>query len=63
MWELPQKALIDHLGVERLHTVIGGSVGGMQALQWAALYPEMTRSVIPIAKGSRIHPRKVVFPW
>ena len=36
-----QKQLIDHLGIERLFAVIGGSLGGMQALQWVASYPDM----------------------
>jgi len=44
-----QKRLVDHLGVRRLLCLIGGSIGGMQALQWAVDYPEMVRSAIPIA--------------
>ncbi len=44
-----QKLLIDHLGVPRLLCVTGGSMGGMQALQWAVSYPEMVVSSIPIA--------------
>ena len=35
-----QKMLIDHLGIERLLAVAGGSMGGMQALEWAVAYPE-----------------------
>ncbi|MGH6947872.1 MAG: homoserine O-acetyltransferase family protein, partial [Kiloniellales bacterium] len=35
-----QKLLIDHLGIDRLFCVTGGSMGGMQALQWASSYPE-----------------------
>ena len=34
-----QAMLLDHLGIERLHAVVGGSMGGMQAISWAALYP------------------------
>ena len=44
-----QKKLIDHLGIERLLAVTGGSMGGMQALEWAVAYPEAVVSAIPIA--------------
>jgi homoserine O-acetyltransferase/O-succinyltransferase len=44
-----EKALIDHLGLPGLLAAVGGSIGGMQALEWAAAYPDMVRSVIPIA--------------
>lgn len=44
-----QQLLLDHLGIEQLLTVIGGSMGAMQALEWAVHYPERTRSIIPIA--------------
>lgn len=44
-----QKRLLDYLGVERLLTVIGGSMGGMQALSWTTQYPGMVASAIPIA--------------
>ena len=44
-----EKRLVDLLGVPSLLGVVGGSIGGMQALEWAAAYPEMVRSVIPIA--------------
>jgi homoserine O-acetyltransferase/O-succinyltransferase len=48
-----QRALLDHLGIRRLLSVIGGSVGGMQALEWAMRYPEMVESVIPLATTTR----------
>ncbi len=48
-----QKALIDHLGIEKLVSVIGGSVGGMQVLEWCVRYPNMVRSAIPIATTMR----------
>lgn len=48
-----QRVLLDHLGISRLHTVIGGSVGGMQVLEWCVRYPEKVRSAIPIASTMR----------
>ncbi|MBF0259062.1 MAG: homoserine O-acetyltransferase [Desulfamplus sp.] len=48
-----QKALLDHLGINKLFSVIGGSVGGMQVLEWCARYPEMIRSAIPLATTTR----------
>ncbi|OUJ15122.1 homoserine O-acetyltransferase [Acetobacter sp. DsW_063] len=44
-----QHALVRQLGIERLFAVIGGSMGGMQTLEWAATYPEMVFAAIPIA--------------
>jgi homoserine O-acetyltransferase len=49
-----QKKLLDYLGVERLLTVIGGSMGGMQALCWTVLYPGMVASAIPIATSPNL---------
>ena len=48
-----QKKLLDHLGIERLLAVIGGSVGGMQVLEWCHRYPQMVASAIPIATTMR----------
>lgn len=44
-----QKGLIEHLGIEKLYCVAGGSMGGMQALQWTVSYPELVQTAIPIA--------------
>jgi len=44
-----QKALVDHLGIERLLCVIGGSIGGMQVLEWCVRYPDRVVSAIPLA--------------
>ncbi len=48
-----QKALIDHLGIERILSMTGGSMGGMQVLQWCIQYPEMVVSAIPLATTMR----------
>jgi len=54
-----QVLLLDHLGIDILQTVIGGSMGAMQALEWAILYPERVRSIIPIAGTGRTSPMAI----
>ena len=56
-----QRLLIDHLGIERLLCVAGGSMGGMQALQWVASYPDRVRSAIPIATTLKHSPQQIAF--
>ncbi|MDT8284491.1 MAG: homoserine O-acetyltransferase [Thermovirgaceae bacterium] len=56
-----QRHLVDHLGIESLLSVVGGSMGGMQALQWASAYPERVRSAIPIATALKHSPQQIAF--
>ena len=56
-----QVKLIDHLGIEKLLAVIGGSMGGMQVLQWMVTYPEHIRSAIPIATTMKHTPQQIAF--
>ncbi|MDO9230850.1 MAG: homoserine O-acetyltransferase [Syntrophales bacterium] len=56
-----QRRLIDFLGIDRLLCVVGGSMGGMQALQWVASYPERVRSAIPIATALKHSPQQIAF--
>ena len=56
-----QRHLIDHLGIEKLLAVIGGSMGGMQVLQWMVSYPERIRSAIPIATTLKHTPQQIAF--
>jgi len=56
-----QKLLIDHLGIEQLFCVTGGSMGAMQALQWAAAYPQSVFAAVPIAGASRHTAQNIAF--
>ncbi|WP_428404507.1 homoserine O-acetyltransferase MetX [Methylocystis sp.] len=56
-----QAMLIDHLGIETLFCVAGGSMGGMQVLQWAASYPERVFSAMPIATAAKHSAQNIAF--
>ena len=56
-----QKMLTESMGIDRLLCVTGGSMGGMQALQWAASYPQGVASVIPIASTHRHSAQQIAF--
>lgn len=56
-----QAMLLDHLGIGTLQAVIGGSMGGMQVLQWAACYPQRVRSAIAIATAPRHSAQNIAF--
>ena len=56
-----QKLLLDKLGVKQLLAVVGGSVGGMQVLQWTVDYPEFVKAAIPIATTSHLGAQSIAF--
>ena len=56
-----QKKLIDHLEIKKLLCVCGGSMGGMQTLQWVSSYPEYVASAIPIATTMKHSPQQIAF--
>jgi homoserine O-acetyltransferase len=56
-----QKRLIDHLGITRLHSMAGGSMGGFQVLEWLLRYPDMVRSAICIASAARLSAQAIAF--
>ncbi len=56
-----QHSLVRHLGIRRLKAVVGGSMGGMQALEWAIMYPDMVSSIIPIAASGRLSAQAIAY--
>jgi homoserine O-acetyltransferase len=56
-----QAMLLDHLGIDQLLSVAGGSMGGMQVLQWAASYPQRVFSALPLATATRHSAQNIAF--
>ena len=56
-----QAMLLDYLGIDQLFSVIGGSMGGMQVLQWAVSYPERCFTAVPIAAAARHSAQNIAF--
>jgi homoserine O-acetyltransferase len=56
-----QAMLLDHLGIDRLAAVVGGSMGGMQALVWPTLFPERVRAAVVIASTARHSAQNIAF--
>jgi homoserine O-acetyltransferase len=56
-----QAHLIDHLGIESLFAVVGGSMGGMQVLQWASSFPGRVFAAVPLATAARHSAQNIAF--
>jgi homoserine O-acetyltransferase len=56
-WTRAQRRLLDHLGIPNLHAVVGGSVGGMNVLEWAKRHPDHADRVVVIAAAARLDPQ------
>ena len=56
-----QALLLDHLGIDRLAAVVGGSMGGMQALSWAATFPDRVGAALVIASAARHSAQNIAF--
>jgi homoserine O-acetyltransferase len=56
-----ERAFLDELGIERLAAVAGGSLGGMQAFEWAILYPDQVDAVVAIASTHALQPQGVAW--
>ncbi|MET4027034.1 homoserine O-acetyltransferase [Marinobacter sp. MBR-99] len=60
-WVKSQACLADHLGIDQWAAVVGGSLGGMQALQWSLDYPERLRHSVVIASTPRLSAQNIAF--
>jgi len=56
-----QKRLVEHLGIDKLLCVVGGSMGGMQVLEWTVRYPDSIVSAIPVATTARLNAQSIAF--
>jgi homoserine O-acetyltransferase len=56
-----QAALIDHLGIDSLFAVVGGSMGGMQVLEWASTYKDRVFAALPMATGAKHSAQNIAF--
>ena len=56
-----QKKLVDSMGIDQLYAVIGGSMGGMQVLQWMVSYPQMMKKAVPMATAAMSSPQQIAF--
>ena len=56
-----ERAFLDELGIERLAAVAGGSLGGMQALEWAVMFPDQVDAIVPIASTHALQPQGVAW--
>ena len=55
------QALVDHFGIDQLLAVVGGSLGGMQVLEWAARFPNRLASAIVLASGAKLNAQGIAF--
>jgi homoserine O-acetyltransferase/O-succinyltransferase len=60
-WVRVQALLLDYLGLERVYAVIGGSLGGQQALEWALAFPERVENALVLAASARLSPQGLAF--
>ena len=60
-WVTSQARLLDHLGIQQLAAVMGGSLGGMQALSWSLQYPDRVRHAVVIASAPNLNAENIAF--
>ncbi|MCZ6619963.1 MAG: homoserine O-acetyltransferase [Gammaproteobacteria bacterium] len=60
-WVRSQRLLADHLGIQQFAAVIGGSLGGMQAMQWAIDFPDRLRAAVLIASAAKLSAQNIAF--
>jgi homoserine O-acetyltransferase len=58
-----QKLLLDYLGIDEVKVVIGGSMGGMQALEWAVTYPDIVKKAVVIAADYKLTPLNIAYNY